>query len=53
MFCVADPNFEKNGKFEQIWVEYDEEHVEMIMNAAECFWRHNIFPQLLNSAKYM
>lgn len=51
LFCVADPDFELNNKFSHIWVEYDPEYIEMLMDAAECFWSNNIFPHLYNSAK--
>lgn len=51
LFCVAEPDFETNSKFRNIWVEYDEAYMESIMSAAENFWRHNIFPQLYKSLK--
>lgn len=51
LFCVADPEFESNSNFFFTWVEYDEDYTLSIMNAAECFWRHNIYPQLFNSVK--
>ncbi|KAL1509286.1 hypothetical protein ABEB36_004048 [Hypothenemus hampei] len=51
LFCVADPNFEKNFKCHYIWVKYDEAYVESIMSAAEDFWRYNIFSYLCSSVK--
>ncbi|XP_050516240.1 uncharacterized protein LOC126891103 [Diabrotica virgifera virgifera] len=51
LFCVADPNFEENLKFFDIWVPYDEEYIKMLMDAAENFWQHNIFTHLCNSFK--
>lgn len=50
LFCVADPNFEKNFKYSLTYVDYDKEYTEMIMESADCFWRHNIFPHLYKSA---
>lgn len=51
LFCVADPNFEKNCVIHQIWVKYDPEYTETVMEAADCFWRQNIFPHLYKAAK--
>ncbi|XP_072403334.1 uncharacterized protein [Diabrotica undecimpunctata] len=49
LFCVADPEFENNSNFNYTWVDYDENHLESLMTAAESFWTHNIFPRLLKS----
>ena len=51
LFCVADPDFINNSKFQITWVDYDENYVKNLMNAAEIFWRENIFMNLFNSLK--
>lgn len=53
LFCVSDPEFENNSNFSFAWVEYDEDYPQSIMNAAEYFWSHNIYPHLFNSVKTM
>ncbi|CAG9765891.1 unnamed protein product [Ceutorhynchus assimilis] len=51
LFCVADSNFENNLKFYHVWEEFDREYINFLMDAAECFWRDNIFVHLYNSVK--
>lgn len=51
IFCVADPFFETNGKVTLWYVDYDQEFIENIIEAAEAFWKENVFPFLLNSFK--
>lgn len=48
LFCVADPDFEKNSEIKHMWVDYDEKFAtEMITNAKQ-FWIKNVYPLLLN-----
>lgn len=51
IFCVADPFFETNGKVSLLYVDYDQEFTENLIEAAEAFWKENIFPFLLSSFK--
>lgn len=51
LFCVAHPDFENNSKFYHVWEELDKEYITFLMDAAECFWRDNIFVHLYNSVK--
>ncbi|XP_011884086.1 PREDICTED: uncharacterized protein LOC105571227 [Vollenhovia emeryi] len=50
LFCVADPEFEKNKKVTTIWLFYDE-NFTMIIERAIQFWINNIFPRLLKSVQ--
>lgn len=50
-FCVADPNFENNGKIDKIKIDFDENYIHNLMDAAKAFWKANVFPMILNSAR--
>lgn len=49
LFCVADPNFEKNKQFQYLWIEYDESFTCDMIEQAVNFWKQNVFPYLKNS----
>lgn len=51
IFCVADPNFEVNHEVYLYEVPYDHQFIETLMDAAQDFWKNNVFPILLNSVK--
>lgn len=51
LFCVANPNFERNKKFQFVWVKYDQNFTSQIVKDSMDFWKKNIFPVLLNSIK--
>ncbi|VEN57621.1 unnamed protein product, partial [Callosobruchus maculatus] len=49
VFCVADPSFEINNEVEVTFIDYDEDYVMTLLEAAKLFWITNIFPVLKNS----
>lgn len=51
LFCVADPQFENNKKFQFVWVEFDKNFTAEIIGKAVNFWKKNIFPVLLKSIR--
>ena len=50
LFCVADPLFEQNKKITTVWLAYDANFSTTIKQAIH-FWKQNIFPRLVISAK--
>ncbi|XP_043484808.1 uncharacterized protein LOC122512804 [Leptopilina heterotoma] len=49
LFCVADPDFEKNNQIQFMWIEYEEKYIRALMKKAENFWKNHVFPILLNA----
>lgn len=48
LFCVASPNFEENHHVDKVFVEYNENVLNDIMEQAKRFWLKNIYPILIN-----
>ncbi|KAJ8677816.1 hypothetical protein QAD02_013603 [Eretmocerus hayati] len=44
LFCAADPNFEENGEFKYLWIEYDENYTRALIKRARAFWLEKILP---------
>lgn len=51
LFVVADPNFESNKNFEEVWVDFDECYVTNLVTKAITFWKDFIFPVLHSKIK--
>ncbi|KAF5281934.1 hypothetical protein FQR65_LT14460 [Abscondita terminalis] len=49
IFCVADPSFEINKKLHIKMVEYEDDFIQPLIQAARHFWCNNIFNVLLSS----
>ena len=49
LFCVADPEFEKNKRIHTLWIDSDKVTVEKLIQDSSEFWKENIYPILLNS----
>lgn len=49
LFCVADPNFEKNKNFTSVWLDFDDSFITPLLVKATLFWRENIFYHLIKS----
>lgn len=49
VFCVAKPDFEQSKEVTVLWVDYDKDFIEQLIEQAMQFWSDNIFPKLLNS----
>ena len=47
LFCVADPNFEKNEKVQVVEILYDEQFPTVYLPPAIDFWKCAIFPKLV------
>lgn len=47
IFCMADPDFEKNQTIYIKKLKYDKAHTQALINKALSFWSKNIFPKLL------
>lgn len=43
---VADLHFERNKKVTKVWIDYDEEYVNDLIDEANAFWINAIFPVL-------
>ncbi|KAK5639483.1 hypothetical protein RI129_011221 [Pyrocoelia pectoralis] len=50
-FCMAKHDFETTKNMEIILVEYNEGFIMDLINRSMLFWKKNIFPILINSAK--
>ncbi len=46
LLCVADKNFEKNGKVEIIPVDFDESLTSDLVKKAENFWIKFVFQRI-------
>lgn len=46
-FCIADPQFETNGKVTVIVENFDDKFIKAVMKRAANFWKNSIFPILL------
>ena len=46
LYCVADPDFEKNGKVHVTEVPYDDLFTSTLLENAEKFWKKAIFPKI-------
>lgn len=49
LFCVADPEFEKNNAVNVYTIDYNEEFITPLILDAIDFWKENIFDKLLKS----
>ncbi|GLV33432.1 uncharacterized protein CBL_20171 [Carabus blaptoides fortunei] len=49
LFCIADPEFEKNNKITIITVDYDKSYIEGLMKKAELFWIKYVLPRMLKA----
>lgn len=43
---VADLNFERNRKVVKVWIDYDEEYTNSLIQGAHNFWVQAVYPQL-------
>lgn len=46
LFCVASPNFESTREVNIIEVPYVQDELDIVMEAAQNFWKTAIFPKL-------
>jgi putative phage-type endonuclease len=46
LLAVADPSFERNKKITKVWIAYDQEYTENLMEDAYNFWVQSIFSTL-------
>lgn len=51
IFCVADPEFEKNNEIHILKVKYDEHYVTEMLNTLQQFWKTCIYPKIYESVK--
>ena len=49
LFCVADPDFEKNKKIHKLWIEFEEKLLDKLLCDATNFWKNNIYPILIKT----
>lgn len=49
LFCVADPQFECNKEFQFLWIDYDKEFTDSMIDKAVSFCKQHIFPVLMKS----
>lgn len=43
LFCIADPDFERNQNVHQTWITFDQKFMENLLNNAMTFWKENVF----------
>lgn len=46
LLAVADLNFERNKKVAKVWIDYDEQYVNKLIEDANAFWIEAIYPIL-------
>lgn len=51
LFCVADPDFEKNGVVDKLEISFNEKLVLGLMSEAKKFWESCIMPRLIKSCQ--
>lgn len=49
LFCVADPDFEKNKKINLIWVNFDLDFIFKLIDKSMNFWEENVFHKMKES----
>lgn len=49
LFCLADWEFEKNGKISTYWLQYDEVFLNSLIKDATTFWKQNIYSILIKA----
>lgn len=49
LFCVADPDFEKNKKINVIWVNFDHDYIFELLDRSMNFWKENVFGKMRDS----
>lgn len=49
LFCVADPDFEKNKKITLLWVNYEIDYILDLINRSINFWKKNVFCKMKDS----
>ena len=51
LFCIADPEFEKNKSVEMFWIDWDEKFFFQLLFSASLFWKECNFERLLKTVK--
>lgn len=49
LFCVADPEFEKNKKCTLVWIDYDKRYLDAALKNVLNFWKRNVFVKIMKS----